>query len=76
MENTILKKILEDITDSNDIPGDLDLFENGLIDSLGMIRLLVEIEEQLGVYIAITEIEREQFCTLNLISDYIKGKLE
>lgn len=38
---------------------DINLFEEGLLDSLGFTELLVEIEEKLGVVIAPSEVERE-----------------
>lgn len=42
---------------------DLDLFEEGLFDSLLAIEFLVAIEERFGVTIAPTELEREEMNT-------------
>lgn len=42
---------------------DIDLFEEGLFDSLAAIEFLVNVEEHLGVEIAPTELEREEMNT-------------
>lgn len=46
---------------------DMDLFDEGLFDSMAAIELLVAIEEEFGVLIAPTEVEREDMNTVNLI---------
>ena len=46
---------------------DIDLFEEGLFDSMAAIELLVAIEEEFGIAIAPTEVEREDMNTVNLI---------
>jgi D-alanine--poly(phosphoribitol) ligase subunit 2 len=50
---------------------DIDLFETGLLDSLGIIELLVQIEEKLGIVIEPTEVEREDINTPNKLIDYL-----
>lgn len=50
---------------------DIDLFEEGLFDSLAAIEFLVEVEERYGVSIAPTELEREEMNTPNKIIDRI-----
>lgn len=65
-KDTILT-ILEEITGSEEVRDDLDLdlFESGLLDSLGTVQVLVEIEAQLGVSVPVSEFEREQWSTPN-----------
>ena len=46
---------------------DEDLFALGLLDSMGAIELLVDIEDVFGVNIAPTEVERDEMITVNLI---------
>ena len=41
----------------------MDLFEEGLLDSLGVAQLLMELEDSLGIVIALTEIEKEDINT-------------
>lgn len=50
---------------------DIDLFENGLLDSLGTIELLLQLEEKLGVKIQPTELQREDISTPNKIIKYL-----
>lgn len=49
----------------------IDLFETGLLDSLGIIELLVQIEEKLSIVIEPTEVEREDINTPNKLIDYL-----
>lgn len=72
MENKILE-ILEGITGSDEVKEDLNinLFDTGLMDSLGVIELLVEIESSLGIRIEPTEVERKEIETPKMIIDYV-----
>lgn len=54
---------------------DIDLFSEGLFDSLIAIEFLVEIEERFGVFIAPTEVEREEMNTPRKIVDRIQERL-
>ena len=76
MEDKLLDLIAE-ICDTDDVRDrrDLDLFEAGLLDSLGAIDLLVAIEEEFGVVIAPTELEREEMNTVNKIIARVKERL-
>jgi D-alanine--poly(phosphoribitol) ligase subunit 2 len=64
MENKVLD-ILEEVCSSDEVREDMDmnLFDAGLLDSLGVIQLLIEIEDVLGVKIEPTEVERNQIET-------------
>ena len=75
MEEKILD-ILEEICEDDVIreDKDLDLFEEGLLDSLGVAELLVAIEDQLGKVIAITEIEKEDVNTVNKIIALVEAR--
>ncbi|MBQ0140593.1 MAG: D-alanine--poly(phosphoribitol) ligase subunit 2 [Kurthia sp.] len=54
---------------------DLDLFEEGLLDSFGTINLLVEIEDQLGINVPITEFNREEWNTPNRIFERLTERV-
>lgn len=75
MEEKLLS-ILEEICDDEIVreDKDVDLFETDLIDSLGVVSLMVAIEEEFGITLAPTEIEREDFNTPNRIISYLKDK--
>lgn len=54
---------------------DVDLFDAGLLDSLAAIEVLVGIEENFGVEIAPTAVERKEMNTVNKIIDQIAARL-
>ena len=76
MEEKLLAVIAE-VCDSDDVydQRDTDLFEAGMLDSMGAIDLLVEIEDQFGVVIAPTEIERSDMNTVNKIIARVQERL-
>ena len=54
---------------------DEDLFELGLLDSMAAIELLVGIEDEFGVSIAPTEVERSEMNTTNKIFAQVEKRL-
>lgn len=54
---------------------DEDLFELGLLDSMAAVELLVAIEDEFGVHIEPTELERDEMNTTNLIIHQIEVRL-
>ncbi len=68
----ILERICEDdIVKSNP---DIDLFETDLMDSLGFAELLADIEDELGILIAPSEVDRSTFNTPNRILTYLEKR--
>lgn len=68
----ILERICEDdIVKSNP---DIDLFESDLLDSLGFAELLADIEDELGILIAPSEVDRNTFNTPNRILSYLETR--
>ncbi len=55
IQETVLN-ILEDITGTDEVVNnqDIQLFEEGLLDSLATVQLLVEIEGQLGIQVPVS----------------------
>ncbi|KXB46125.1 D-alanine--poly(phosphoribitol) ligase, subunit 2 [Tissierellia bacterium KA00581] len=74
MEEKILE-ILEDICEE-DLKDklDVDIFEEGMMDSLSMVKFIVEIEEQLNISIGIMEMDKEVVNTPRKIIDFIKNR--
>lgn len=60
-----IMSILEEVcgAEPGELELDVELFEEGILDSFGVISLFVEIEKQLGVKLEPTELEREQLAT-------------
>ena len=64
IQETVLN-ILEDITGTDEVVNnqDIQLFEEGLLDSLATVQLLVEIEGQLGIPVPVSDFDREVWGT-------------
>lgn len=75
MEEKILDMLAE-LCDDDVVKTDLnvDLFETGLLDSLGFTELLVDIEEKFSIVIAPSEIDRSEMNTPQKIIDLIKAR--
>ncbi|MBP2032095.1 D-alanine--poly(phosphoribitol) ligase subunit 2 [Clostridium algifaecis] len=71
-----LLEILEGVCGTDEVRNDLDLdlFEDGLLDSLGVIELLLSIEDNLKISIQPTEVTREQISTPRKIINYLETK--
>jgi acyl carrier protein len=54
---------------------DEPLFESGIIDSLGLIKLIAFIEENFNVSIDMSEIMIENFNTLNDVMETLKSRI-
>ena len=69
--------ILEEVCGDDEVRTnrDEDLFALGLLDSMGAIELFVDIEDVFGVYIAPTEVERNEMNTVNLIIHQVEIRL-
>ena len=76
MEERILE-ILEEICEDEVVREDLDinLKEEGLMDSLAFVEMLVRIEENFGLSIAPTEVTYEEIDTPNKVISYIENRL-
>ena len=69
--------LIEEICDDDVVreERDIDLFEVGLLDSMGAIELLVGIESIFGIEIAPTAVERENMNSVNKIIHQIEIRL-
>lgn len=70
-------RLLVDVcgTDAIETERDVDLFEAGLLDSLGMTQLLVSLEDELGIRVPPTAVEREEISTVNRILTFVSERL-
>ena len=76
MEEKILD-ILAEACEDDSVKDDLDmeLFESDLLDSLGFAELLAELDEELDVVIAPSEVARGDMDTPRKIIELVKSKL-
>ena len=68
MKDQILD-ILADVTGSDEVKKDLDIniFQTGLLDSMGTVQFLLELQNQLGVNVPVSEFDRSEWDTPNKI---------
>ncbi|MFX3618813.1 MAG: D-alanine--poly(phosphoribitol) ligase subunit DltC [Sporolactobacillus sp.] len=61
--------ILVEACESDEVKAnpDLRIFDEGLLDSFGTISLVVEFENQLGIQVPISEFNRDEWATPNMI---------
>ncbi|GAA0070325.1 D-alanine--poly(phosphoribitol) ligase subunit DltC [Clostridium sardiniense] len=68
--------IFEEVTGCDEIREDLemDLFEAGLLDSLAIIEVLLQIEERLGIKLQPTDLERTDMATVNNLVTFLESR--
>lgn len=71
----VISEFLPD-TPEEELPPDLDLIENGIIDSLGVLKLVAAIENELGVTVEPEEFDHERFRSIDAIHGFVRAKLE
>jgi D-alanine--poly(phosphoribitol) ligase subunit 2 len=76
MEEKVLDMLIE-VTGSDDIAEekDTDLFEAGLLDSLGIIEVLLKIEEVFGLRLQPTDLEKSDIATVNNLVKFLNTRL-
>lgn len=57
------------------VEDDENLFDSGIIDSLGFIKLLAFVEEKLKISIDMSEVTMEKFSTINNMVKTIESKM-
>ncbi|HDW3057769.1 TPA: D-alanine--poly(phosphoribitol) ligase subunit DltC [Bacillus cereus] len=67
---TVLEEVCEnDIVKDNP---DVQLFEEGILDSFGTVSLLVEFQERLNIEVSISDFDRNEWATPNMIIKKLK----
>ena len=76
MEEKVLNILIE-VTGNDDISEekDADLFEAGLLDSLGIIEVLLKIEEVFELRLQPTDLEKNDMATVNNLVEFLNSKL-
>ena len=71
-----LLEILVDICDDEIVreDSDMDLFEEDILDSLGLVELLLAIEDNFGITTSPTEYEKKDLSSVNKILHVLKEK--
>jgi len=73
----VLKELVE-ITGVDQVRIDLDLplYEDGVLDSLGTIELIVALEKDFGLEISPAQFDRQQWATPRKIITFIEGRMQ
>ena len=61
-------------THSDEIPDDLNLIDNGIIDSLGVLKLVAYIEDSFDIALDPTEIDPVNLSSIKSINELIASK--
>ncbi|KRM55030.1 D-alanine--poly(phosphoribitol) ligase subunit DltC [Lacticaseibacillus sharpeae] len=71
---TVVLNILEDLS-GEDLSSNLDteLFDSAILDSMDTVQLVLELEEQLDVQIPVSEFNREDWKTPQLIINQVES---
>ncbi len=72
MEQEILT-ILHEIAPYIDIDANSNLIEDDILDSMGILVLITELEEKYNVIIPLEEIKIEDFQTISTLVEFVKG---
>lgn len=77
MNERIMEMIIEVTGEDSLVDNpDTNLFDTGLLDSLGVVNLIVDLEDEYDIVISPSELEREEFDTPNKIIEVVKSKVE
>lgn len=70
----VVKELMQDRT-RPEINRDESLIDRGIIDSLGLFKLIAHIEEEFGIAVDPNEVRSDNFATLALVTDLVQKKL-
>lgn len=74
MKQAIRDFIVTELLSGQALEDDQELLLSGLVDSLGVMKLVSFIDKELGVRVPHADIKLRNFATINAISDYLQTK--
>jgi acyl carrier protein len=75
LEKVLLTEIAVDLGKKSLDPNE-DLLEQGIIDSLGIMKLVLFMEETYGIAVVDEEIVPENFQTVNMMVKFVEQKMQ
>ncbi len=69
-----VQRIFEEVLNLSAPAADTDIIEAGLLDSLALVTLLFEVEQEFGVEIPLESLEIDDFRSLERIALFIAGR--
>ena len=76
LEQVLLTEIISIDLGKKSLDPDEDLLEQGIIDSLGIMKLILHMEGTFSIVVADEEIVPENFQTLNNIVKFVEQKMQ
>lgn len=77
IETTLQEYIVENFMysgDGEELKGDLELFEAGIIDSTGVLELVSFLEEQFEIQVEDTEMVPDNFASIDQLAAFVRKK--
>ena len=77
ISDTILQE-LEKVTATDEVRKnlDLELYSEGILDSLGTVELMVAFDEEFGINITPAQVDRQQWSTPRKIIAYVEERVK
>jgi acyl carrier protein len=74
MRQAIRAFIVTELLSGTDVTDDQELLVSGLVDSLGVMRLVAFIDKDLGIRVPHADIKLRNFATIDAITGYLEVK--
>jgi len=55
--------------------GDTDLFDTGILDSMGFVELLATLEEEFGIRVPLDDVDMDTFRSLTRIAEFVARRM-
>jgi acyl carrier protein len=75
VERFFLTEVAGDF-DKKSLTPDTDLLEQGILDSLGVLKLVIFLEQTFGIQVEDEDVVPENFQTLNIIAKFVQEKMQ
>lgn len=75
LRETVLR-LLANICGSDEViqNPDVEIYTTGLLDSFGTVQFLIALDEELGIGVSISEVDRDTWATPNMIAAYLEDR--
>ncbi len=70
--NTIYTFVKEEMNHSNDFDVSMNIIESGIVDSMGVLALIVFLEKEFGIAVNLEEVNADNFAQIATIAAYVK----
>lgn len=69
----LAKRILEEVCETDEIfeDYDMDLVEEGYLDSFGILNIIIRIEEEMGIQLSPTDVNKEDINTVKKFTEFL-----